>query len=76
MAVKAVIFDLFGTLIHDKFLSLTYPAFLSRMAASLSLKNEEFEPLWQGSYLDRTTRKIPDASGQCEVDWGKTWPDL
>ncbi len=67
MAVKAVIFDLFGTLIHDKFLSLTYPAFLSRMAASLSLKNEEFEPLWQGSYLDRTTGKYPTL--QDNVRW-------
>ena len=58
MAVKAVIFDLFGTLIHDKFSSLNYPDFLSGMAARLKLKDEEFAPLWHGSYFDRTKGKF------------------
>jgi putative hydrolase of the HAD superfamily len=58
MAVKAVIFDLFGTLVFDKFSSTKYPLFLSRLATILDLKDSEFTSLWQASYQDRALGKF------------------
>ena len=58
MAVIAVIFDLFGTLVFDQFSSKKYPAFLSGLAALLNLKDTEFISLWQSSYRDRTVGKF------------------
>ena len=58
MAVKAVIFDLFGTLVFDKFSGEKYPFFLSRLASTLKLKDAEFTSLWQASYQDRVLGKF------------------
>src|SRR5581483_445540 len=57
MAIKAVIFDLFGTLVYDKFSSDKYPLFLSRLSSTLGLKETEFTALWQASYQDRALGK-------------------
>ena len=53
MTVKAVIFDLFGTLVYDKFSSEKYPLFLTRQASLLSLNAADFSSLWQSSYLNK-----------------------
>ena len=58
MRVKGVVFDLFGTLVHDEFSSIQYQGFLSELASDLSLRDEEFIPLWQGSYPGRTLGKF------------------
>jgi len=58
MAVKAVVFDLFGTLVFDKFSSEKYPLFLSRLASFLNLKDSDFSSLWQASYQDRALGKF------------------
>jgi putative hydrolase of the HAD superfamily len=58
MVIKAVIFDLFGTLVFDNFSSKRYPAFLSGLANLLGLKESEFIPLWQASYRGRTIGKF------------------
>ncbi len=58
MAVKAVIFDLFGTLVFDKFSSAKYPLFLSRLSSLLDLKETEFVSLWQDSYQNRALGKF------------------
>ena len=52
MKIKAVIFDLFGTLI-DSFNSLEYKQILSEMASSLSLPEDSFYDLWTGSFNQR-----------------------
>ena len=59
MAFKGVVFDLFGTLVYDAFSSEKYPAFLSRLATLLDLKESEFAPLWQASYRERTLGTFP-----------------
>ncbi len=58
MALKAVIFDLFGTLVFDKFSGKKFPLFLSRQAALLNLKEAEFSSLWLASYQDRALGKF------------------
>ncbi len=58
MAIKAVIFDLFGTLVFDKFSAAKYPLFLSRLASLLDLKESDFVSLWQDSYGDRALGKF------------------
>jgi putative hydrolase of the HAD superfamily len=58
MAIKAVIFDLFGTLVFDKFSGEKYPLFLSRLAALLNLGEKDFTTLWQVSYQDRALGKF------------------
>ena len=58
MSIKAVIFDLFGTLVFDKFSGEKYPLFLSNLASLLNLKDADFVSLWQDSYLDRAVGKF------------------
>ncbi len=58
MTVKAVIFDLFGTLVFDKFSAEKYPLFLSSLASILNLEDSEFASLWQASYRDRALGKF------------------
>ena len=52
MKIKAIIFDLFGTLI-DSFNSKEYKQILSEMASSLSLPEDSFYDLWTGSFNQR-----------------------
>jgi len=52
MKVKAVIFDLFGTLI-DSFNGQEYRQVLSEMASSLSLPEDLFYDLWSSSFNQR-----------------------
>ena len=52
MKIKAVIFDLFGTLI-DSFNSQEYKQILSEMASALSLPEDSFYDLWTGSFNQR-----------------------
>jgi putative hydrolase of the HAD superfamily len=52
MKVKAIIFDLFGTLI-DSFNSQKYRQILSEMASSLSLPEDSFYDLWNNSFNQR-----------------------
>jgi len=52
MKIKAVIFDLFGTLI-DSFNAQEYRQVLSEMASSLSLPEDSFYELWTGSFNQR-----------------------
>jgi putative hydrolase of the HAD superfamily len=59
MVFQGVVFDLFGTLVYDAFSSEKYPAFLSRLATLLDLKESEFAPLWQDSYRERTLGTFP-----------------
>ena len=49
MKIKAVIFDLFGTLV-DSFKTHEYREVLSEMASSLSLPEDSFYNLWTGSF--------------------------
>ncbi len=57
MKIKAAVFDLFGTLVHDKFSAKTYPGFLAKLARILGLEEKAFTGLWQDSYLDRCVGK-------------------
>jgi len=52
MKIKAVIFDLFGTLI-DSFNSQEYKQILSEMASLLALPEDSFYDLWTGSFNQR-----------------------
>jgi len=52
MKIKAVIFDLFGTLI-DSFNAQEYRQILSEMASLLSLPKDSFYDLWTGSFNQR-----------------------
>ncbi|MBY9012338.1 MAG: HAD family hydrolase [Candidatus Lokiarchaeota archaeon] len=52
MKIKAVIFDLFGTLI-DSFNAQEYRQVLSEMASSLSIPENSFYELWSGSFNQR-----------------------
>lgn len=52
MKIKAVIFDLFGTLI-DSFNGQEYKQILSEMASSLSLPEDSFYDLWTNSFNQR-----------------------
>jgi putative hydrolase of the HAD superfamily len=52
MKIKAIIFDLFGTLI-DSFSVQKYKQVLSEMASSLSLPEEPFYELWHNSFNQR-----------------------
>jgi putative hydrolase of the HAD superfamily len=53
MACRAVIFDLFGTLIHN-FSRSEYRAVLDRMAALLGAPAEEFARAWVATFPERT----------------------
>lgn len=53
MAYRAVIFDLFGTLIHN-FSRREYRAVLGRMAAVLVAPTEEFARAWFDTFPERT----------------------
>ncbi|MHA2287660.1 MAG: HAD family hydrolase [Promethearchaeota archaeon] len=52
MKIKAIIFDLFGTLV-DSFNAQEHKQVLSEMASSLSLPSEPFYDLWSGSFNQR-----------------------
>jgi len=52
MKIKAVIFDLFGTLV-DSFKTHEYREVLSEMASSLSIPEDSFYNLWTGSFNQR-----------------------
>ena len=52
MKIKAVIFDLFGTLV-DSFNAQEYKLILSEMASSLSIPEEKFYDLWSNSFNQR-----------------------
>jgi putative hydrolase of the HAD superfamily len=52
LKIKAVIFDLFGTLI-DSFNAQEYRQVLSEMASSLSIPENSFYELWSGSFNQR-----------------------
>jgi len=52
MKIKAVIFDLFGTLV-DSFKRYEYREILSEMASSLSLPEDSFYNSWTGSFNQR-----------------------
>ncbi|MFX0073965.1 MAG: HAD family hydrolase, partial [Candidatus Hermodarchaeota archaeon] len=52
MKIKAIIFDLFGTLI-DSFNAREYKKVLSEMASSLSLPEDSFFDLWNSSFNQR-----------------------
>lgn len=58
MKVQAVIFDLFGTLVFDKFSGEKYTQFLSRQASALKLDNSQFAALWKNSFSERTIGKF------------------
>jgi putative hydrolase of the HAD superfamily len=57
MKFKAVIFDLFGTLV-DNFTYQEHRAMLSEMAETLSVSSEDFINLWVGSFKDRVIGKF------------------
>lgn len=52
MKIKAVIFDLFGTLV-DSFNAQEFKLILSEMASSLSIPEEQFYDLWSNSFNQR-----------------------
>ncbi len=52
MKIKAVIFDLFGTLV-DSFNAQEYKQILSEMASSLSIPEIQFQDLWSNSFNQR-----------------------
>lgn len=54
MKYKAVIFDLFGTLVNNFTLS-EYNSMLAKMSAALSLPIDNFKKLWSESFKDRIT---------------------
>jgi putative hydrolase of the HAD superfamily len=54
MKYKAVIFDLFGTII-DNFSRAEYESVLAEMAAILDTPFSDFQRLWLGSFAQRTT---------------------
>jgi putative hydrolase of the HAD superfamily len=58
MKVQAVIFDLFGTLVFDKFSGEKYTQFLSRQASALKLDISQFAALWKNSFSERTIGKF------------------
>ena len=59
MKYRAVIFDLFGTLV-DNFLLPEYNAVLDRLAAILGVAPDDFQQWWRDSFDDRCSGKHPD----------------
>jgi putative hydrolase of the HAD superfamily len=53
MTHRAVMFDLYGTLVFDRFSSKKHLPFQSKQAARLGLSEAEFVSRWQSSYVDR-----------------------
>ena len=58
MTYRAVLFDLYGTLVFDKFSSKAFPPFQAGQASLLGLQEEEFIPLWNDSFQDRVKGKF------------------
>ena len=62
MKYKAVIFDLFGTII-DNFSQAEYEEVLSEMASVLNAPSREFSRLWFGSFKERMTGDLDTPRG-------------
>ena len=61
MRHRAVIFDLFGTLV-DNFARAAYRQVMARMAAQLGAPVEEFSIAWDGSFHERAAGVLPDVA--------------
>jgi putative hydrolase of the HAD superfamily len=66
MTGRAMIFDLFGTLV-DGFSVAGYEAMLTRMAGELSASAEGFFRHWLATSQERTTGRIPDTEANVEA---------
>ncbi len=60
MRYRAVIFDLFGTLV-DSYSRRAYQAMLAQMAAQLGADAQAFALLWDESFPERASGALPDA---------------
>lgn len=65
MKYKAVVFDLFGTLVAN-FSRSEYDNVLAEMAAILQAPSEEFSQKWLGSFRERTTGILPTPRANIE----------
>ncbi len=65
MKYRAVIFDLFGTLVEN-FTVAEYERVLSEMAAILGAPPAEFRQAWLDTFRGRTTGELPTSQSNIE----------